>query len=187
MGEASHQTNHLSPHKSLTITQYGLETAFSEIEPQHHEVTNSGNPICIHLKTRYVMKGIHMEQTMSSKVNVWYDDATGKIVEIWAPWDGSLPESSFKDVSLLASLLRLCRWLGFVAVKSHMEHVIIPCHPIANAFGGTLFHTRCLLEADIPFRSSAASTLPRRKLPRKRPSEPLCSIQQGTNTCVFIL
>lgn len=34
------------------------------------------------LKTRYVMKSIDKEQTMSSKVHIYYDNATGKITEL---------------------------------------------------------------------------------------------------------
>ncbi|KAL9103590.1 MAG: hypothetical protein Q9163_001392 [Psora crenata] len=58
---------------------YGFQTVFSEIERLHHEVTSAGNPISMDLRTRYVVKGMHKEQTIDSKVNIFYDEATGKI------------------------------------------------------------------------------------------------------------
>ena len=51
------------------------------------------------LKTRYVIKGIHKEQTITSKVNIFYDKATGKITKLEDKWDGKLPDSSFTNVS----------------------------------------------------------------------------------------
>jgi hypothetical protein len=78
------------------ISQYGLQTAFSEIERLHHEVISSGNPIVMDLKTRYVVKGINKEQTIESKINIFHDN--GKITKVEDKWDGKLPESAFKDV-----------------------------------------------------------------------------------------
>ena len=51
------------------------------------------------LKTRYVVKGINKEQTIESKVNIFYNEATGKITKVEDKWDGQLPDSSFRDVS----------------------------------------------------------------------------------------
>lgn len=79
---------------------YGLQTAFSEIERLHHEVTSAGNPIEMDLKTRYVVKGINKEQTISSKITIAYDKDTSKITKVQDKWDGKLPDSSFKDVSI---------------------------------------------------------------------------------------
>lgn len=79
---------------------YGLQTAFSEIERLHHEVTSAGNPIEMDLKTRYVVKGINKEQTISSKITIAYDKDTSKITKVQDKWDGNLPDSSFKDVSI---------------------------------------------------------------------------------------
>ncbi|KAL8827809.1 MAG: hypothetical protein Q9191_002966 [Dirinaria sp. TL-2023a] len=77
---------------------YGLQTAFKEIERLGHEVTDAGNPIGLDLKTRYVVKGIGKEQVISSKVQIYYDKATGKITKVQDKWDGSLPDSSFTNV-----------------------------------------------------------------------------------------
>ena len=52
------------------------------------------------LRTRYVIKGINKEQTIDSKVNIFYDDATGKITKVEDKWDGKLPESSIQNVSV---------------------------------------------------------------------------------------
>ena len=51
------------------------------------------------MRTRYVVKGINKEQTIDSKINIFYDKATGKITKVEDKWDGKLPDSSFKDVS----------------------------------------------------------------------------------------
>lgn len=80
--------------------QYGLQTAFSEIERLHHEVVDGGNPITLDLKTRYVIKGIKKEQTIESKVLIHYDKAINKITKVEDKWDGKLPDSTFTNVSL---------------------------------------------------------------------------------------
>ncbi|KAL8797169.1 MAG: hypothetical protein Q9195_000636 [Heterodermia aff. obscurata] len=81
-----------------SVLDYGLQAAFKEIERLHHEVTDGGNPIGIDLKTRYVVKGIGKEQTISSKVNIFYDKDTGKITKVQDKWDGQLPDSSFTNI-----------------------------------------------------------------------------------------
>lgn len=92
--------------------QYGLQAAFSEIERLHHEVIDGGNPIVLDLKTRYVVKGIGKEQTIASKVNIFYDQSIGKITQVQDKWDGELPDSSFKNVSV-AQLFRLSWWIHY--------------------------------------------------------------------------
>ncbi len=87
------------PSTNLFI-QYGLQTAFKEIERLHHEVTSAGNPIQMDLKTRYVTKVIGKEQTIASKINIFYDKSTGKITKVEDKWDGNLPDSSFTNVSV---------------------------------------------------------------------------------------
>lgn len=52
------------------------------------------------LKTRYVTKGISKEQTIESKINIFYDKDTGKITKVQDKWGGELPDSSFKNVSI---------------------------------------------------------------------------------------
>ncbi|KAL8694380.1 MAG: hypothetical protein Q9218_000946 [Villophora microphyllina] len=79
---------------------YGLQAAFSEIERLHHEVVSAGNPIGMDLKTRYVTKGIGKEQTIASRINIFYDKDTGKITKVQDKWDGELPDSTFKNVSI---------------------------------------------------------------------------------------
>ncbi|GAB7363791.1 hypothetical protein MBLNU230_g4358t1 [Neophaeotheca triangularis] len=69
---------------------YGLQAAFSEIERLHHEVTSSGNPIEMDLKTRYVVKGIGKEQTINSKILIHTEG--DKISKVEDKWDGQLPE-----------------------------------------------------------------------------------------------
>ncbi|KAB8337274.1 hypothetical protein FH972_021575 [Carpinus fangiana] len=76
---------------------YGLQSAFSEIERLSHEVTSSGNPITMDMKTRYVVKGIGKEVTIASKINIFVDEATGKISKVEDKWDGKLPESGIAN------------------------------------------------------------------------------------------
>ena len=52
------------------------------------------------LRTRYVVKGIGKEQTIDSKINIFYDKTTGKITKVEDKWDGKLPDSSFQNVSI---------------------------------------------------------------------------------------
>lgn len=52
------------------------------------------------LKTRYVTKGVSKEQTIESRINIFYDKDTGKITKVQDKWGGELPDSSFKNVSV---------------------------------------------------------------------------------------
>jgi len=52
------------------------------------------------IKTRYVVKGIGKEQTIASKINIFYDKASGKITKVEDKWNGNLPDSSFTNVSI---------------------------------------------------------------------------------------
>jgi len=80
-------------------SEYGLQTAFSEIERLSHQVTSSGNPITMDLKTRYVVKGIGKEQTIASVIKIHTSADGSKIEKVQDMWDGELPDSSIKNVS----------------------------------------------------------------------------------------
>ncbi|KAL1651803.1 hypothetical protein SLS61_005174 [Didymella pomorum] len=75
---------------------YGLQSAFSEIERQHHSVKDAGNPILMDLKTRYVIKGINKEQVVSSVVAI-HLDGEGKIQKVQDKWDGKLPDGAIAN------------------------------------------------------------------------------------------
>jgi len=75
---------------------YGLQTAF-EIERLSHQVTSSGNPIIMDLKTRYVIKGISKEQTIASVITIQATPDGSKIEKVQDKWDGELPDSSIKN------------------------------------------------------------------------------------------
>ncbi|THX62736.1 hypothetical protein D6D08_08415 [Aureobasidium pullulans] len=83
--------------KQYEAQWYGLQSAFSEIERLSHEVTSSGNPISMNMKTRYVVKGIGKEQTISSVVNIFHEG--GKITKVEDKWDGKLPDGAIANVS----------------------------------------------------------------------------------------
>merc|ERR1712000_23755 len=77
---------------------YGLKQAFSEIERLSYQVTSSGNPITMDLKTRYVVKGINKEQTINSVINIFITADGSKIEKVEDKWDGELPDSGIRDV-----------------------------------------------------------------------------------------
>jgi len=79
--------------------QYGLAVVFSEIERLHHEVTSAGNPIIMDLKTRYKVKGVGIEQIISSVVTITTNEK-GKIIKLEDKWNGKLPNNAFMDVCL---------------------------------------------------------------------------------------
>jgi len=83
--------------KQYEAQWYGLQTAFSEIERLSHEVTSSGNPISMNLKTRYVVKGIGKEQTINSVINIHTTADGKKIAKVEDKWDGNLPDSSISN------------------------------------------------------------------------------------------
>jgi hypothetical protein len=82
---------------SNTLSQYGLQTAFSEIERKDHSVTSSGNPIELDMTTLYKVKGIGKETTITSKVNIFHEN--GKITRVEDKWNGNLPDSGIANVS----------------------------------------------------------------------------------------
>lgn len=90
---------------------YGLQSAFSEIERLSHEVTSSGNPIEMDMKTRYVVKGIGKEQTISSKINIFMEG--DKISRVEDKWDGNLPDSTISNVSSIQQLFSPFWWLHY--------------------------------------------------------------------------
>ena len=94
--------------KQYEAQWYGLQTAFSEIERLSHEVKDAGNPITMDLKTRYVVKGIGKEQTISSVINIFHEG--GKITKVEDKWDGKLPDSSIANVSFFLTFLSLFSW-----------------------------------------------------------------------------
>ena len=91
---------------------YGLQAVFSEIERLHHEVTSAGNPITMDMRTRYVVKGVNKEQTIDSVIQIFYDKDTGKIQKVEDKWNGNLPDSGFKDVSV-EQLFNVWWWLHY--------------------------------------------------------------------------
>ncbi|THZ50445.1 hypothetical protein D6C90_02577 [Aureobasidium pullulans] len=96
--------------KQYEAQWYGLQSAFSEIERLSHEVTSSGNPISMNMKTRYVVKGIGKEQTISSVVNIFHEG--GKITKVEDKWDGKLPDGAIANVSFI-QLLNPLWWANY--------------------------------------------------------------------------
>ncbi|CZR61913.1 uncharacterized protein PAC_11810 [Phialocephala subalpina] len=65
--------------KQYEAQWYGLKAAFSSIDQLHSQVTSSGNPITMDLKTKYVVKGIGKEQTVNSVIKIFTDEQGEKI------------------------------------------------------------------------------------------------------------
>ncbi|CAD6443319.1 3afa8c08-3605-4411-a53b-9eb1655aa8d8 [Sclerotinia trifoliorum] len=86
--------------KQYAAQWYGLQSAFSQIEQISHRVTNGGNPIEMDLHTRYVVKGLGVEQVIKSKVSIFTNGGDGKgplakedmsILKVVDAWNGELP------------------------------------------------------------------------------------------------
>ena len=64
---------------------------------------NSGNPIEMDLKTRYVVKGVGQEKTIDSLIKIWTEG--GKISRVEDRWDGEIPDGAIAKVGLCSSYL----------------------------------------------------------------------------------
>ncbi|KAL0938074.1 uncharacterized protein CTRU02_207805 [Colletotrichum truncatum] len=76
---------------------YGLPALFNPIKIQSHTVVSAGNPIEIKLKNSYTVKGVKVEQTMDSLVQIEVGD-DGKIVKVNDKWNNELPDGAFSQV-----------------------------------------------------------------------------------------
>lgn len=85
------------PQPLNTSPQYGLQSAFSQIERKSHSVLSAGNPIELDMSTFYKVKGVGKETTINSKVNIFHEN--GKITRVEDKWDGKLPDSGIANVS----------------------------------------------------------------------------------------
>jgi len=81
--------------KQYSAQWYGLQAAFSEIKRLSSQVTSSGNPIEMDLKTMYKVKGLGTEQTIDSKVKIFTEG--DKITRVEDRWNDELPEGAFKN------------------------------------------------------------------------------------------
>ena len=97
----------------ISPSQYGLQQAFSNIERLSYQVTSAGNPITMDLKTKYTIKGINKDTTVTSKVNIFTTADGSKIEKVEDKWDGKLPDSSIQDVSSVFQLLNPLWWAGY--------------------------------------------------------------------------
>jgi hypothetical protein len=86
--------------KQYSAQWYGLAAAFSEIERLSHQVTSSGNPITMDLKTKYVVKGVGKEQTISSVVKIYTKG--DRIAKVEDRWNDQLPDGAFKNVRVFS-------------------------------------------------------------------------------------
>jgi hypothetical protein len=75
------------------VSEYGLKSAFSEIEQLNDEVTSAGNPILMNLSQQYKVKGLGTEKTISSVIEIKTTDDESKIVKVRDNWGGEAPPS----------------------------------------------------------------------------------------------
>lgn len=85
--------------KQYSAQWYGLKAAFSEIQRLSSEVTSAGNPIEVHMRTKYKVKGIGSEQTIESQVLIHTEgqDDSMRVTKVEDKWNGSLPEGAFSN------------------------------------------------------------------------------------------
>ena len=130
---------------SNTIPQYGLQTAFSEIERKDHSVTSAGNPIEIDMTTLYKVKGIGKETTITSKVNIFHEN--GKITRVEDKWNGNLPDSGIANVSnyrgYLLNPIFWIDWLfswgfAFWVLWSDLPPITVRCFCVVSTLTSTL-------------------------------------------------
>jgi len=81
--------------KQYSAQWYGLKAAFSDIKRLSCQVTSSGNPIEMDLKTLYKVKGLGTEQTIDSKIKIHYEGE--KITKVEDRWNDQLPEGAFAN------------------------------------------------------------------------------------------
>lgn len=124
-----------------TLPQYGLQTAFSEIERKDHSVTSSGNPIELDMTTMYKVKGIGKETTITSKVNIFHEN--GKITRVEDKWNGNLPDSGIANVSNYRGyILNPVFWIdwafswgfAFWVLFSNLPPITVRCFCVVSAF-----------------------------------------------------
>lgn len=63
------------------------------------QITSSGNPIELDLKTRYTVKGLGSSQTIDSKIKIWTEGEgeSMRVKRVEDRWDDNLPDSTFKN------------------------------------------------------------------------------------------
>lgn len=126
--------------------QYGLQTAFSEIERKSHSVTSAGNPISMDLTTRYKVKGVGKETTINSKINIFTDG--GKIQRVEDKWDGKLPDSSITNVcNRWSNAVSPFFWTHYAFGWFYSAVVLLHETPLARVRGLRGFLAELLLHA----------------------------------------
>jgi hypothetical protein len=135
---------------SNTHPQYGLQTAFSEIERKDHSVTSSGNPIELDMTTMYKVKGIGKETTITSKVNIFHEN--GKITRVEDKWNGNLPDSGIANVSNYRGyILNPFFWIdwlfswgfAFWVLFSDLPPITVRCFCVVSTLTSTLHLLIC--------------------------------------------
>jgi len=50
------------------------------------------------MTTKYKVKGVGIEQTIPSKINIFVDEKTGKIMKVEDKWGGKMPDNAFVNI-----------------------------------------------------------------------------------------
>ncbi|KAJ8606811.1 hypothetical protein MRB53_040678 [Persea americana] len=85
--------------ETVCTTVVRFASCVSNIERLGGQVTSSGNPIEMDLKTRYTVKGLGSQQTIDSKIKIWTEGEGDnmRISRVEDRWDDNLPDTTFKN------------------------------------------------------------------------------------------
>lgn len=115
----------------------------------------------MNMKTRYVVKGIGKEQTISSVVNIFHEG--GKITKVEDKWDGKLPDGAIANVSFIQLLNPFwwanCTWAWIFYLWSFVWWTWpwrVRSASFCSAVKSGIFKLHLLIL--IPYRHSATST-----------------------------
>ncbi|KAL2402337.1 hypothetical protein ABEF95_001077 [Exophiala dermatitidis] len=77
--------------KQYEAQWYGVVATMSDVKQEFAEIVSLGNPIELHLKDRYTIKGVGKDELIDSSVLVYLTDDGQKIKKVVDRWGGEMP------------------------------------------------------------------------------------------------
>ncbi|KAG9792197.1 hypothetical protein KCU88_g911, partial [Aureobasidium melanogenum] len=77
--------------KQYEAQWYGVVATMSDVKQEFAEIVSLGNPIELHLKDRYTIKGVGKEELIDSSVLVYLTDDGQKVKKVVDRWGGEMP------------------------------------------------------------------------------------------------
>ncbi|KAL6249537.1 hypothetical protein RBB50_003390 [Rhinocladiella similis] len=107
--------------KQYEAQWYGLKASMSDIVQEEVAIKNVGNPMELHLKTKYKVKAVGKEQVIDSTVLVHMTDASdgARITRVEDKWGGTPPPDGFFSKAMRN--LNSVTVPGFVTVPKSIE------------------------------------------------------------------